>query len=120
MKRLFPGLALVAVLVAPALAQQPETLSLTAAQSEGQRLFVQHCGLCHNKIHITMPAPNGPAITRAVLDGGKDAQVKAQIANGSPNMPGYKLMFEPEQIDSLVEYIRRLNPPAPRPVPANR
>jgi hypothetical protein len=88
--------------------------SLNASQLEGQRIFVQHCGLCHNKIQVNVPAPNGPVVTKAVLDNGNEAQIRTQIANGSPNMPGYKLMFEPAQIDSLVEYIRTLNPaPAP-------
>ena len=97
-----------------ALAQQG-TGALNASQLEGQRLFVQHCGLCHNKIQVNVPAPNGPVVTKAVLDNGNEAQIKTQIANGSPNMPGYRLMFEPAQIDSLVEYIRTLNPaPAPR------
>ena len=87
-----------------------QTATLTASQLEGRRLFVQHCGLCHNKIQVNVPAPNGPVVTKAVLDNGNEAQIRTQIANGSPNMPGYKLMFEPAQIDSLVEYIRTLNP----------
>jgi len=88
--------------------------SLNASQLEGQRIFVQHCGLCHNKIQVNVPAPNGPVVTKAVLDNGNEAQIRTQIANGSPNMPGYNLMFEPAQIDSLVEYIRTLTPaPAP-------
>ena len=120
MNRLVLSVAFVAGMAGPSLAQQREAPALTAEQSEGQRLFVQHCGLCHNKIQINVPAPNGPALSKAVLDGGKEAQVKTQIANGSPNMPGYKLMFEPAQIDSLVAYIGTLNPPAPRPAPANR
>ena len=104
---------MLAALSGAALAQ-PATLTLSASQMEGQRIFVQHCGLCHNKIQVNVPAPNGPVVTRAVLDNGNEAQVRVQIANGSPNMPGYKLMFEPAQIDALVDYIRTLNPaPAP-------
>jgi mono/diheme cytochrome c family protein len=94
--------------------------SLSATQLEGQRLFVQHCGLCHNKIQVNVPAPNGPVLTKAVLDNGNEAHVKSQIADGSPNMPGYKLMFEPAQIDALVDYIRTLNPPPAVPAPAPR
>jgi len=94
--------------------------NLSASQMEGQRIFVQHCGLCHNKIQVNVPAPNGPALTKAVLDNGNEAQVKLQIANGSPNMPGYKLMFEPAQIDALVDYIRTLNPPPAPAAPAPR
>ena len=95
---------------------QQGTTTLNASQMEGQRLFVQHCGLCHNKIQVNVPAPNGPVVTKAVLDNGNEAQIRTQIANGSPNMPGYKLMFEPAQIDALIEYIRTLNP-APAAAP---
>ncbi len=96
-----------------AMAQQ--AAGLTGAQLEGQRLFVQHCGLCHAKIQINVPAPNGPALSKAVFDNGAEAKVKAQIANGSPNMPGYKVMFEPAQIDALVEYLKTVEPaPAKR------
>ena len=96
-------------------AQQGAT-TLNASQMEGQRLFVQHCGLCHNKIQVNVPAPNGPVVTKSVLDNGNEAQIRTQIANGSPNMPGYKLMFEPAQMDALVDYIRTLNP-APAAAP---
>ena len=40
-----------------------------AAQDEGRRLFVQHCNLCHWEIQISVAAPFGPLITRAVLEG---------------------------------------------------
>jgi mono/diheme cytochrome c family protein len=116
MRRLPLFVALFAGAIGPALAQQAAP-TLTAAQDEGRRLFVQHCNLCHWKIQINVAAPFGPLITRAVLEGGKEAQIKAQIANGSPNMPGYKVMFEPAQIDAIVEYIKTVNPPA---APANR
>ena len=116
MKRLASAcLFLFAAMPGAALAQQGAA-TLNASQMEGQRLFIQHCGLCHNKIQVNVPAPNGPALTKAVLDNGNEAQVKNQIANGSPNMPGYKLMFEPAQIDSLVAYIGTLNP-APAAAP---
>ena len=115
MSRLPVIVAFASVLAGPALAQQPSALN--AQQDEGRRLFVQHCNLCHWKIQINVAAPFGPLITRAVLEGGKEAQIKAQIANGSPNMPGYKVMFEPAQIDAIVEYIKTVNPPA---APANR
>ena len=104
-----------AIMPAAGWAQQGAA-TLNASQREGQYLFVQHCGLCHNKIQVNVPAPNGPVVTKAVLDNGNEAQIRTQLANGSPNMPGYKLMFEPAQMDALVDYIRTLNP-APAPAP---
>ena len=94
--------------------------ALTASQQEGQRLFVQHCGLCHLKLQINVPAPSGPVLSKAILENGKEAQVKAQIANGSPNMPGYKLMFDATEIDAIIDYLKTLNPAPATATPANR
>ena len=113
------GVVALAVLSGPALAQQGAA-ALTDAQRAGQGLYVQHCGVCHAKIQINVPAPNGPVLSKAIFENGGDARVKAQIADGSPNMPGYKLMFEPAQIDGIVEYLKTVNPPPPPATPVRR
>jgi mono/diheme cytochrome c family protein len=109
------ALALTAPL--PALAQQDAPLNDN--QRTGQRLFTQHCGVCHLKIQVNAVS-NGPALSRAIFENGKDAQVVQQIANGSPNMPGYKVMFDASQIDAIAEYLKTVNPAPVRPAPANR
>ena len=108
-----------AAMTGGAMAQQGAP-ALNDAQRLGQRLYVQHCGLCHNKIQINVPAPNGPALSKTIFDNGGDARVKTQIADGSPNMPGYKLMFEPAQIDAIAEYLKTVNPPPPPATPVRR
>ena len=116
MKRFTSAFAFMFAIMPAAGWAQQGAATLNASQLEGQHLFVQHCGLCHNKIQVNVPAPNGPVVTKAVLDNGNEAQIRTQLANGSPNMPGYKLMFEPAQMDALVDYIRTLNP-APAAAP---
>jgi len=49
----------------------------------------------------------------------REAQAKKQIADGSPNMPGFKYMYTATQIDSVVEYLKLVPvPPPPPPRPA--
>ncbi len=118
MKQIALSGAMVVALTCAAAAQQGP--GLTAPQREGQRLFTQHCGVCHLKILINVPAPNGPALSNKVFENGAEASVKARIADGSPNMPGYKLMFEPAQIDAIVDYLKTVNPPPPPAAPVRR
>ena len=47
-----------AAMTGGAMAQQGAP-ALNDAQRLGQRLYVQHCGLCHNKIQINVPERTG-------------------------------------------------------------
>jgi mono/diheme cytochrome c family protein len=42
------------------------------------------------------------------------------IMDGTPRMPGFKLQFEPAQIDAVIAYLKTVPapPPAPPPAPA--
>lgn len=97
---------------------------LNPVQAEGRRLYQQSCGVCHTKPTITSPL-FGPQLSKAVVDGDKAAQARKQIADGSPNMPGFKLMYKPEQIDAVVEFLKLIPVPPPEqtraaPAPAPR
>ena len=37
------------------------------------------------------------------------------ISNGTPNMPGFKYHFDPDQIDAIVSYVKMLPAPPPNP-----
>jgi mono/diheme cytochrome c family protein len=37
------------------------------------------------------------------------------ISNGTPNMPGFKYHFAPDQIDAIVSYLKTLPAPPARP-----
>ena len=109
--------ALVIVGAARALAQDHHgaehgPADLNPAQAEGRRLYQQSCGVCHTKPTITSPL-FGPQLSKAVVDGARETQAKKQIAEGSPNMPGFKYMYTPTQIDAVVEFLKLI--PAPPP-----
>ncbi len=94
---------------------------LNPAQAEGRRLYMQSCGVCHTRPTITAPL-FGPQLSKLVVDGAREAQAKKQIADGSPNMPGFKYNYTPAQIDAVVAFLKLLPPPppaTPRPTPAS-
>jgi mono/diheme cytochrome c family protein len=83
--------------------------SLTDQQLEGRRFVQQSCGVCHTKPTLTSPV-FGPILSKATFAMGDD-QPKKQIANGSPNMPGFKYHFTPAQIDAIVAYLKTVDAP---------
>ena len=108
------------VLAAPgALAQQTEQ-PLTDKQLQGRNLFAQSCVVCHVRVQVTAAGIYGPALSKMSL-GGQDDVMREFISNGTPNMPGFKYHFRPDQIDAIVAYIKTLPVPAPAaaPAPAN-
>jgi mono/diheme cytochrome c family protein len=103
---------------ATAMAQPfPAVDTLTPQQLHGRNLFNQSCMVCHVKLQITSPAKYGPDLSQNAL-GGQEAVMRDVISNGTPNMPGFKYHFEPDQIDAIISYLKAL--PAPAPVPAPR
>jgi mono/diheme cytochrome c family protein len=87
--------------------------ALTAQQQQGQMLFSQSCGVCHLKPQITA-ATFGPVLSKE-SGGGRDDMLREVIMNGTPRMPGFKLNFEPAQVDAIVAYLKTV--PAPQPAP---
>ena len=80
----------------------------------GPNLFNQSCMVCHVKLQITSPAKFGPDLSKNAL-GGQEAVMRDVISNGTPNMPGFKYHFEPDQIDAIVAYLKALPAPPPNP-----
>ena len=86
--------------------------NLTDQQIEGRRFVQQSCGICHTKPTLTSPV-FGPVLSKATFAMGDD-QPRKQIADGSPNMPGFKYHFTPAQIDAIIAYLKTVEaPPAP-------
>jgi mono/diheme cytochrome c family protein len=105
--------------ISPVAAQQlvPEA-SLNDQQKRGRDLFAQHCVVCHMRTLINSPGHWAPALSNASL-GGNANVLKEVIGNGTPNMPGFRHMFTPAQIDDIVSYVRAF-PAPPAPQPQNR
>ena len=87
--------------------------ALTEQQRLGQNLFTQSCGVCHLKPQITANT-FGPTLSKESA-GGSEEVMRATITNGTPRMPGFKLLFEPAQIDAIVAYLKTV--PAPQAAP---
>ena len=88
---------------APAASAQ-EGGAAPSSQAEGKRLFTQSCMVCHAKPQMTA-ALYGPALNRQSL-GGQEDVMQEVISNGTPRMPGFKYQFTPEQIASVVQYLK--------------
>ena len=92
----------------------PAADTLTAQQLQGRNLFNQSCMVCHVKLQITSPTKYGPDLSKNAL-GGQEAVMREVISNGTPNMPGFKYHFDPDQIDAIVSYVKSLPAPPPNP-----
>ncbi len=101
-------LVLIAAWAQGATAQQAEPLN--DKQLLGRNLFAQSCVVCHMKTQVTTGGHYGPPLSRASL-GGQEDVMRELISNGTPNMPGFKYHFKPEQIDAIVAYLKTLPTP---------
>jgi mono/diheme cytochrome c family protein len=102
-----------------AIAQQAEQ-ALNDKQITGRTLFAQSCVVCHVKVQLTNVGHYGPVLSGMSL-GGQEDLMREFISSGTPNMPGFKYHFRPDQIDAIVAYLKTLPVPAPAtPAPANQ
>ncbi len=114
MKRFQMAIAFIALSAGAAFAQGPA--AMTAQQEVGARLVRQSCGVCHTR-PILNAKQFGPSLSKATFAQGDD-QPKKQIADGSPNMPGFKYLFTAGQIDAIVAYLKTRDAPPAEPAKA--
>jgi mono/diheme cytochrome c family protein len=100
------------------LSAQPAAANLSEIQRQGRMLFEQSCGVCHTKPTLVSPL-YGPALSKESLDGNEDV-LRAFITNGTARMPGFKTMYQPAQIDAVVQYLKTVPKPPPEPEAAPR
>jgi mono/diheme cytochrome c family protein len=99
-----------------AAAQSGAPAALDAKAVAGRNLFAQHCVVCHVRTLITAQRTYGPSLSRETL-GGQEEVLRAFISEGDSNMPGFKLSLQPDEIGSIVTYLKTL--PAPPASPTN-
>jgi mono/diheme cytochrome c family protein len=92
--------------------------ALDDTQKLGQRLFGQSCVVCHAKPQITS-GQYGPVLSQATLNGNGSA-MRDVISNGTPHMPGFKIQYQPIQIDAIVAYLKTIPVPVAPARPAGR
>ena len=99
-----------------AIALQAPAAKLTATQALGQKVYLQHCGVCHTKPTILSPY-YGPALSKDIVNN-NEAVLREFIHDGTERMPGFQYTLEPRQIDAVVQYLKTVAPPADAVAPA--
>lgn len=87
---------------------------LNSEQHQGWLLTLQYCALCHTRTNLHSTTTIGPILSRE-SGGGRDDVLRQVIADGTPNMPGFKHQFEPKEIDAIVAYLKTVPPQAAKP-----
>jgi mono/diheme cytochrome c family protein len=78
-----------------------------------RELFSDKCADCHQEngeggpVKIEGHRLNVPALTRGHALGHTDEKLALQISKGGGGMPGFKERLKSEEIQSLVDYIRK-------------
>lgn len=84
-------------------------LSLTATGRQGAFLFKQRCNVCHGAAMDT-PTSYAPLLSRKNVEG-RDDFVRKLIMDGSALMPAFRHGLQPAQIDSIIEYLKKVERP---------
>ena len=93
--------------------------ALSATERQGAFLFKQRCNTCH---YSTMSSTRGvgaglvdvtsygPSLSRATVDGeDRERATRQRISEGSATMPAFKYALRPDQIDSIIEYLKKVD-----------
>ena len=112
-------LMLLIPLVAAAKTKKAPASASQGSVEQGEVLFKHNCAMCHNA--DSTQAKLGPGLKGlfknkelpASHKPATDANVRDQILKGSPNakpmpMPAFKGKLKPEEIDSLIKYLKTL------------
>lgn len=96
--------------------------ALDTDEALGQRLYLQHCGVCHTKPTITSPY-YGPPLSREVVNNNESA-LREFVQSGTDRMPGFRYTLDNREVDSIFRYLKTVSPlpdaAAPAPRPASR
>jgi mono/diheme cytochrome c family protein len=97
-----------ALLLAGAAGVSAADVELNQTQMLGRRLVDQHCGVCHTRPTL-VSGMYGPELSRETASGNQEV-VRGIVAEGTPRMPGFKHMFNGEQIAAIASYLSVLPP----------
>jgi mono/diheme cytochrome c family protein len=91
-----------------------ESSASQATLDEGQQVFKKNCNLCHfpDKPDKKMgPGLKGLFSLEELPESHKpvdEKTIRDQIMNGTKKMPGFAKKLSPEQVDSLIAYLKTL------------
>jgi mono/diheme cytochrome c family protein len=92
-------------------AQQPDRPAATPSELErGKKLFVQRCSVCHlPPLGPGEPTSYARLLTGLVKSPETEGAARLVIQRGIPSrMPGFQYGLQPNEIDSIVAYLRTL------------
>jgi mono/diheme cytochrome c family protein len=78
---------------------------LSDVERKGKGMFQQRCSLCHLPRSYDDDSTYGPKLSAATVTG-KEAVVKEFIRQGTPKMPGFQYGLTPDEIDSIIAYLK--------------
>jgi mono/diheme cytochrome c family protein len=90
---------------APSIVILPSNKSLTPAQLEGKKLFLERCSVCHLPGMASYSA-YGPVLGSKIVLSLDKATVRDRIMHGSARMPGFQYTLKDNEIDDIVEYLK--------------
>jgi mono/diheme cytochrome c family protein len=102
------GVTVMALLLASVQGAAAADVELNQTQMLGRRLVDQHCGVCHTRPTL-VSGLYGPELSRETA-GGNQEVVRGIVENGTPRMPGFKYLFNAEQIAAIAAYLAVLPP----------
>ena len=96
----------------PSAAQVSTAQKLSEQESRGEGLFLQRCSLCHlpRKLKFGSPPVVGPSLSGLFKEADADQQkfLRGLILKGDPKMPGFQYGLEPNEVDDLIAYLKKL------------
>ena len=81
-------------------------LSLSDLEMNGRFRFKQRCAVCHAAQANQAPT-FGPLLTQKNVIG-REELVRRQIMEGSNRMPAFKYSVEPDTVDSIIAYLKKV------------
>jgi mono/diheme cytochrome c family protein len=84
--------------------------ALSEVELSGKKLFIQRCALCHDVLGQPATTTVGPWIDGEVVKARGEDAVRQKIMTSSPRMPGWRHTLEPQQIDSIISYLKTVTP----------
>ena len=84
-------------------AQSPK--GLTDVELKGKGMFQQRCSVCHLPLVVDDDSTYGPKLNAKTV-AGKEPVIREFIRRGTSKMPGFQYGLMPEEIDSIIAYLK--------------
>ena len=86
---------------------------LSGEQKEGRRVFQQKCAVCHLPIVPSGDEPYARRLSGTLVERNEEYVRQAITTGNGAGMPGWKYTLRPDQIDSLIAYLKTVDATSP-------